>query len=610
MKSLQFIIGLLFLFSIQAAAYDLEIKGKVLDKNTKDPLIGVNIAVIGTTTGASTDIEGNFVLQIKNEHFDDSLIVSFIGYKEMILPVKRLLDQKNNAVFFLSLKSYGFEEVVIKDKPIVLDDIFFEHNKHNLLPESLPALQKLYEYIDNNPSFKIEISGHTDSTGTDEYNLALSEARAGSVVAWLEEQGIDQRRIIAKGYGEDKPITTNETELGRQQNRRVELKVTSRSFNPITGQVKPNDKKENDKEEEVKQEKPPKPDSKVTQGKALFPPKGKNTTQQKEVKPDGTTKSKGAKDFEEIIETAIEASKIDFHGVVASMNTKELITQKAYGQANMTYNVPNSIQTKFYIGNLAEHFTAVLALRLIEKEKLSFNDPISAYLPNYPNIHTKDKITIGQLLSHTSGLMSEKNIPIGLSEKDGEYQHDTYIRLFATQNLLHPAGTEYAYSALNYYLLAVIIEQITDEDFSTLLQEDIFNKLGMNNTSVFDAASIDKDRASNYVIEKNTFRNALLTNKDFIFGACNIISTVEDLQKWDAALRNYTLINEATTTLLFKENFEKNSLFGQITDKGQVSTTSQDGMSAFYLYGKEQSYIIISNVNDGVKNIQTTILGK
>ena len=77
------------------------------------------------------------------------------------------------------------------------------------------------------PNLKIEISSHTDSKGANEYNFKLSENRAKSVVDYLISKGIDSNRLVSKGYGEEKPIVTNDTEEGRQLNRRTEFKIVS-----------------------------------------------------------------------------------------------------------------------------------------------------------------------------------------------------------------------------------------------------------------------------------------------------------------------------------------------------------------------------------------------
>lgn len=106
---------------------------------------------------------------------------------------------------------------------IVLKNIFFEYNKTNLLPASFPELDKVVTFIKETDAKLIEISGHTDSDGSDAYNKTLSQGRAKSVVNYLISKGIEATRLQAAGYGESRPIDTNLTTTGKAQNRRVEF---------------------------------------------------------------------------------------------------------------------------------------------------------------------------------------------------------------------------------------------------------------------------------------------------------------------------------------------------------------------------------------------------
>ncbi|HRI80306.1 MAG TPA: OmpA family protein, partial [Cyclobacteriaceae bacterium] len=106
-----------------------------------------------------------------------------------------------------------------------LKNIYFDFNKATLKQESYIELNKVVEFLDQNTSVEIEIAGHTDSKGTDEYNLTLSQGRSQSVVEYLISQGINRSRLTAHGYGEGKPIDTNDTDEGRANNRRVEFTV-------------------------------------------------------------------------------------------------------------------------------------------------------------------------------------------------------------------------------------------------------------------------------------------------------------------------------------------------------------------------------------------------
>jgi outer membrane protein OmpA-like peptidoglycan-associated protein len=106
---------------------------------------------------------------------------------------------------------------------VVLENIFFEFNKTDLLPASYTELNKVVQFMLEEDIQLIEISGHTDSDGTDAYNQKLSEGRAAAVVNYLASQGIKKERMQAVGYGESRPVDTNQTETGRAQNRRVEF---------------------------------------------------------------------------------------------------------------------------------------------------------------------------------------------------------------------------------------------------------------------------------------------------------------------------------------------------------------------------------------------------
>ncbi len=127
-----------------------------------------------------------------------------------------------------SYEPYRLEIQLQKLRPgatIVLNNVFFETNKFDLLPSSKIELDRLVSLLQANPDKKIEIGGHTDNVGSDETNLTLSNQRATSVVAYLTSKGVAADRLSAKGYGETMPIATNDTDAGRAKNRRTEFKV-------------------------------------------------------------------------------------------------------------------------------------------------------------------------------------------------------------------------------------------------------------------------------------------------------------------------------------------------------------------------------------------------
>ena len=119
----------------------------------------------------------------------------------------------------------SYEEMKQKQVSVRINNIFFDFNKSELKPESYPELDRLYNYLKDNSDIKVEISGHTDNIGTDEYNLNLSQERANTVKEYLVSKGISSERIVSKGYGKTRPVAGNDTDEGRQLNRRVEFKI-------------------------------------------------------------------------------------------------------------------------------------------------------------------------------------------------------------------------------------------------------------------------------------------------------------------------------------------------------------------------------------------------
>jgi len=106
-----------------------------------------------------------------------------------------------------------------------LNNVFFDFDKWDLRSESFIELNRVVKLLNENPSIVIEMSAHTDSRGSDEYNFKLSDNRARSVMEYIISKGIDPSRITSHGYGETKPVATNDTDDGRQLNRRVEFKI-------------------------------------------------------------------------------------------------------------------------------------------------------------------------------------------------------------------------------------------------------------------------------------------------------------------------------------------------------------------------------------------------
>lgn len=136
----------------------------------------------------------------------------------------------------IDLMGYSGDEKIVQDfylqrievgAKVVLENIYFETGKAVLRPESFDALDQVFRFLENNPDMKLEISGHTDNTGTLRINQKLSRDRAKAVVNYLVGGGIPETMLVYEGYADTQPVDTNDTREGREKNRRVEFKVLS-----------------------------------------------------------------------------------------------------------------------------------------------------------------------------------------------------------------------------------------------------------------------------------------------------------------------------------------------------------------------------------------------
>jgi outer membrane protein OmpA-like peptidoglycan-associated protein/tetratricopeptide (TPR) repeat protein len=210
----------------------LVMKGRVLDNITKKPL-SASMTVIDKQTGViigkfnSNSTNGKYVLTLPHGG-DYSVTVETDGYITNKEDIK--VPRKNP--FFEVRKDFYLDQLQV-GVVLVFNNIFFDFDKAVLRKDSDEDLKKILDFLIQYSDFKVEISGHTDSKGNERYNQKLSERRGAAVVKYMIQNGIPKERMVAKGYGEKKPLAPNETDEGRQMNRRTELKILDTSYTPI-----------------------------------------------------------------------------------------------------------------------------------------------------------------------------------------------------------------------------------------------------------------------------------------------------------------------------------------------------------------------------------------
>lgn len=200
------------------------LSGKVLNSKSGEPLSAlIRYKLLATDeevgTAISNQLDGRYQISLIGGYK-----YSFMAQKEGFYPISDFLDLEELTSYYEIDKDLSLAPIET-GQVIRLNNLFFIFDTDQLIDESLGELNQLFLTLKDNPKMKVEIVGHTDSKGSDEYNLNLSGRRAEAVVNYLISKGISDKRLASKGYGETKPIATNGTEEGRQLNRRVEFEV-------------------------------------------------------------------------------------------------------------------------------------------------------------------------------------------------------------------------------------------------------------------------------------------------------------------------------------------------------------------------------------------------
>ncbi|MFH0893615.1 MAG: OmpA family protein [Bacteroidota bacterium] len=196
-----------------------EISGKPLESSIEIKDLETNKVVTKIKSNSAT---GKYLVSLpSNKNYGITVNADKYLFHSVNVDIPPATTSYQEIIKDIQLKKYEI------GKRIVLNNIFYDFDKATLRTESLSELERMVKLMNENPSMKVEISSHTDNIGSEEYNISLSQARAQSVVDYLISKGVTKERLIAKGYGKSMPIATNETEEGRQLNRRTEFKIVS-----------------------------------------------------------------------------------------------------------------------------------------------------------------------------------------------------------------------------------------------------------------------------------------------------------------------------------------------------------------------------------------------
>ena len=244
-----------------------------------------------------------------------------------------------------------------------------------------------------------------------------------------------------------------------------------------------------------------------------------------------------------------------FSGTVLLARDGVPIFQGAYGMANKDFNVPNQIDTKFNLGSMNKMFTAVAVAQLVERGKLSFDDPLSKFLPDFLDPASAEKIKVKHLLTHTAGLGGFFSKAWQESSR-ALYRtvDDQMKRAAADERLLFEPGTRHQYSNTGMLVAGKVIEIASGQDYYDYVRENIYAPAGMLNSDCYELDKVNSNLAVGYQkhYDENgiSFRNNIFEHAFRGGPQGGGYSTVEDLLKFDIALRSNKLVSAESVKLL------------------------------------------------------------
>ena len=234
---------------------------------------------------------------------------------------------------------------------------------------------------------------------------------------------------------------------------------------------------------------------------------------------------------------------------VAVIQEGKVVFAKGYGLADVEQKIPCETNTNFRLASVTKQFTAMAIMILAERKKLSFNERLTDFFPEFPAYG--QAITVRHLLTHTSGLADyEDLIPKGTQMP--VLDRDVLRILMREDKTLFPPGSKYKYSNSGYSLLALMVEARSGNTFAAFLKESIFRPLGMNGTLAYEPgfAHISK-RAFGYSAKGGGFERTDQSLTSSVLGDGGIYSSVMDLARWDQALSTTKLVSAKMMKLAF-----------------------------------------------------------
>lgn len=259
------------------------------------------------------------------------------------------------------------------------------------------------------------------------------------------------------------------------------------------------------------------------------------------------------KKFEQKIDSLILTgfgNKNEPGGAFMIMHKGKSYYRKAFGKANLELEADMTPDNVFQIGSMTKQFTAVAILILEQQGKLNVNDPISKYIPDYPN---GDKISIHHLLTHTSGIKDFTKMKSLSSIAQKEMEPKAMVDFFKNEPVDFMPGEKFDYNNSGYVVLGYIIELVSGDTYENFIRKNIFEKAGMSHSYYASDRKVISKRAYGYHKKEYGFVNKTVISFSVPFSSGSLMSTVDDLWKWQQALNQNILLNSSQAQKAFQK---------------------------------------------------------
>jgi len=284
-----------------------------------------------------------------------------------------------------------------------------------------------------------------------------------------------------------------------------------------------------------------------------------------------------------------------FNGVVLVAKKGGVLLSKGYGYRNVEQKLPNVANTIFPIGSLTEQLTTEMILSLDSKAALSLEDRVYKYFPEIPN---GEKITLKQLLTHTSGLQDYSTDSVLLrSGKKKQPGRKEILDWLATKSLSFYPGTKYAYSASDYFLAGLIVEKVARWGYTDLVHDKICQVCGMRQSGYDFANLVDDNKATGYYSMGNQVVIAPLTDTAISYASFGAYSTAGDLYKFYVALRQHKMLPQDWQDLAFAPVKDQAALGWKVetmyNKKFMVHESTIPGYTAIELWQQQDDVFVV-----------------